>query len=551
MNYFLADAQSDVLLQHSYSPWLVFLSFAVATFGSALALFVASNASQTSHQKSKTILMAAGGIAFGSAVWCMHFIGMLALALCTSVSYHADITLLSAVPAMLAGWVVLHWISKHKLTIGGLLLGGCITGAGIGLMHYSGMFAMQMSAALRFDPYDFVLSIVAAVVLATLALWSRNGLLYQIKLSPSYANSLSAVIMGLAITTMHYMGMSAARFVGPAQTSLPTPPTDWLLLTIMVTMGTVSVLGFVASGVLFTRLKDSLYVAKVHGFEMETIIENSTEGIVTTQSDGTIKTINKSFAQIFGCAKPDATGHHLSDYLPDWNKLLKAQSNQITYETLAKRHDGGEFPIRITLTRFHSGLLAFYVGFLTDLSDAKRVQDQLLHEANHDFLTGLHNRRFFEDQLELELSRSRRSKQPFALIMMDIDHFKSINDTYGHLVGDRVLAFLASELKKQARAGDVVSRYGGEEFMVLLPNTHTHEASRFAQRLRSKIEQLELINNTQHIHFTVSVGVTCTPNGSNISSFEIIEQADTAMYRAKNMGRNRVEIFQPESTRIY
>ena len=543
MNFFINSTDGVPLLGYAYSPILVFLSFLVATGGSAVALFVASTVAKAQSLRSRQILMLAGAVAFGSAVWSMHFIGMLAFELCTPVTYNTGITFLSALPAIAAAWVVLHWISRDTLSSGTLLLGGAVTGAGIGLMHYSGMMAMRMSALLRFDPVDFSISIVAAVALATIALGARHGLIYRLKVTSTYANAIAAVVMGIAIATMHYLGMMAARFVGDAQTTLPTPPSDWFYLSILITMGITSVLGLVASGVLYTRLKDSLTSIKLHEDELQTIIQNSTEAIITTQHDGIIKSVNRTFQALFGYSTSEIKGEHLSTFLPQWSTLLNQQVNQLTYETLGKRRDGSEFPVRVTLNRFNSGEVTFYVGFLVDLSDVKKIQEKLLHDANHDFLTGLRNRRFFEDQLQLELDRSQRNGAPISLVMLDIDHFKRINDTYGHLAGDRILSLLASELKQSSRSGDIVARYGGEEFVLLLPDTDLASALDAAERLRCTVAGLEINHQGEAIRFTISLGVTCACDGANTVRDALIHEADMAMYQAKKMGRNRVEVF--------
>ena len=452
-------------------------------------------------------------------------------------------TFLSALPAVVAAWIVLHWITREKLSTSFLLLGGVVTGAGIGLMHYAGMMAMQMAAELRFDPVDFAISIGAAIVLATLALWVRQGLMQQTKVKSVYANVIAAVVMGGAIATMHYMGMRAARFLGEPQTLLPMPASDWFYLTMLITLGVVCVLGLVSSGVLYTRLRRSMDALRVHEEELQTIIQNSTEAILTMGHDGVLNSVNHTFEVLFGYTFSEISGEHVSAFLPQSANLLGQHQKQITTELVGRRKDGHGFPVRLVLNRFDSEVLPFYVGFLVDLSDVKKLQDKLLHDAHHDFLTGLGNRRYFEDQLKLELDRSMRSGTPVSLIMLDIDFFKKVNDTYGHQVGDVVLSTLASEIRKSARSGDVVSRYGGEEFVVLLPGADSLRASEVADRLRKRVEQLRVMAGNQIIRFTISLGVACSCERVFVEAEELIKQADQAMYLAKHSGRNTVQIF--------
>ncbi len=533
-----------ILLSHSYSLWLVALSFLVATGGAALAFYAASSAAATTNHRSRDILMATGAVAFGLAVWSMHFIGMLALSLCTTVSYDLVLTFLSALPGIAAAWAMLHWMMRKDLNPWQVLLGGAITGAGIGVMHYSGMMAMRMTASLRFDMLDFAISLISAVALASIALGARNGLLARTRLRPFHVNLLSVLIMGLAITTMHYMGMRAARFIGQPETDLPIPPSDWLALAVFICMGIASMLGFAGAGVLLTRLHDSLAEIKVQRQELEAIIQSSTEAIVITDARGRIKETNKAFQRIFGCEASQATGKYLSSFLPQWTTLLRKDQPHTAHESSGKRQDHESFPVSVAYTRLVIDALTVYVGFVTDLSDVKRVQDKLQHEATHDFLTGLNNRRYFDDQLQIEVERSRRSGQPLSLLMLDIDRFKRINDDYGHMVGDRALEALATELRRQARAGDVVSRFGGEEFVLLMPNTSQPNAAIIAERLRAATEQLRVHHENLMLRFTVSIGVSGEFNVSNGTADELLATADKALYAAKEGGRNRVEMFE-------
>lgn len=547
MNFFYTknqgvDLQGFELIDYSYNPWLVGLSLLAAIAGSAVALYVVNSTHKFQNPQSKILLKAAGTVAFGLAVWSMHFIGMLAFSICTSVSYHLWITLASMIPALISAWIVLDFWNREDLRFSELLLAGLIAGAGIGVMHYSGLMAMHMSALLRFEPKHFFGSIIAAIFFATLALWLRGALRKQNKLTASSISFLSAVVMGVAITSMHYLAMTAARFIGTPESASPTPPSDYLLLLMFISIVIILVLSFVAFGVLFAKLKAISGTIKIRNSELETIIQHSAEAIVTVTADGSIQSVNKTFKNIFGHLNGDVVGRQLSTYLPQWAILLKQDKREAIYETLGRRKDGGEFPVRILLSRIRRGGITLYIGFLIDLSDIRRIQDKLIHEANHDTLTGLYNRRFFEKQLKLEIAASRRSKLPLSLLMLDIDHFKKVNDTYGHLVGDRTLAFLASELRKQSRKYDVVCRYGGEEFLMLLPQTTLANAQLVAERIRMQVSKLELISNQEKVHFSISLGLTCL-NDENSDIETIINEADQAMYQAKTAGRNRVEVF--------
>lgn len=541
MDFFVTASHDEALLGYLYDPWLVLLSFVIGTAGSALSLYVAHGAAKTQEPRARKLLLAVGATAFGLSVWSMHFVGMLAFSVCAAVDYDAVTTLLSALPAIAVAWVVLRSITPGDSSFSSLVAKGIIVGGGIGVMHYSGMMAMRTAASLRFDPADFALSIAAAVILSTVALWSRQGLLARLPIK--WASILSALIMGGAITTVHYVAMAAARFSGQPESTTPMPPSDHVFLSVLITLGIASVLGFAGFGVLMSRLKESLAELAIRGKELEAIIQNSIEAIVITNPDGSIKAVNRTFESVFGYANADVVGEHISAFLPRWPALLNDAGDYLPQETLGMRHNDTEFPIRVSLARLQTDTVAFYVGFINDISEVKRIQAKLLHDANHDFLTGLHNRRHFKEQLGDEIERTRRTASPVSLLMVDIDYFKRINDTHGHLVGDRVLVMLASTLQAESRRGDAVARYGGEEFLLLLPNTGPGEAHRLAERLRTAVERLDLWHEGERVAFTVSIGIASSTGENALAPQSLMGKADEALYRAKDMGRNRVELF--------
>jgi two-component system, cell cycle response regulator len=168
----------------------------------------------------------------------------------------------------------------------------------------------------------------------------------------------------------------------------------------------------------------------------------------------------------------------------------------------------------------------------------RRMVDSLSHKAMIDGLTGLWNRTYLEAHTTIELAAARRSAKPLACIMADVDHFKSVNDTYGHSFGDEVLREVGRVLTHSCRAEDIVCRYGGEEFTVLLPDTSLERAAELAERLRLAIEGRPFVCRDMPVNVTCSFGVA---NLRERIPPSVIELADAALYQAKRSGRNRVE----------
>ncbi len=189
----------------------------------------------------------------------------------------------------------------------------------------------------------------------------------------------------------------------------------------------------------------------------------------------------------------------------------------------------------------HDGKLIAVVETLRDMTDEKNAQIALEQLATRDGLTGLANRRCFDDTLQAEWQRALRQHQPLSLLMVDVDNFKLYNDTNGHLGGDECLKRIAGAVAGEMRANDLVARYGGEEFAVILPNQSLKGAAIVAERIRCRVEQLQLPNNNNgRPHVTVSIGAATAIASADTDPSELVAIADAALYRAKHMGRNRI-----------
>jgi diguanylate cyclase (GGDEF)-like protein len=185
---------------------------------------------------------------------------------------------------------------------------------------------------------------------------------------------------------------------------------------------------------------------------------------------------------------------------------------------------------------------------IKSLQDDLRQSNRRLQElSSTDSLTGLDNRRQMMETLNREFGRCRRTGNPFALLMVDLDHFKSVNDNYGHQNGDIVLQHVARQLQIQLRQYDTAARYGGEEFVLLLPETNVETACGVAERLCRQIASCALPLPMADLSLTISIGVAVAPHPMISEAQGLIQYADSALYAAKEKGRNRVEIFQSDS----
>jgi len=190
-------------------------------------------------------------------------------------------------------------------------------------------------------------------------------------------------------------------------------------------------------------------------------------------------------------------------------------------------------------------IIFIVIGIVSGLFQRQnnRLNNYLLHASLTDKLTNLYNFGFFNNRIKEEISRSNRYRRPVGLIMIDIDHFKNFNDTYGHEKGNEVLKMVSKVVKESIRQSDIAFRYGGEEFAVLLPETST-ETRITANRLREQVEKQEIfIKGGEKIKITISIGYSYHPWPKK-SKLNLIERADNALYKAKNTGRNKVCVFE-------
>ncbi len=194
-----------------------------------------------------------------------------------------------------------------------------------------------------------------------------------------------------------------------------------------------------------------------------------------------------------------------------------------------------------------NGQLSAVVETLRDLTEEKMAQAALEQLATRDGLTGLANRRCFDDTLEAEWARALRQMQPLSLLMVDVDNFKAYNDAHGHLGGDECLKRVARAVASEMRANDLVARYGGEEFAVVLPNQSLKGAAIVAERIRARVEQLQLPCCFAAGHVTVSIGAATAIAGPDNHANQLVAIADAALYRAKHLGRNRISLPMTEA----
>ena len=284
------------------------------------------------------------------------------------------------------------------------------------------------------------------------------------------------------------------------------------------------------------------------------ILESAGEGIYGLDLDGRTTFVNPAAAEMLGYTTEELVGkpmhalvHHSypdgtaypRENCPMYAAFTDGKTHIVTDEVLWRK-DGSSFPVEYTSTPTRKdGELVGAVIVFRDITERKQVEDELQRLAATDPLTGLANRRHFIEVAEAETARARRYNNPLSVVIADVDHFKKVNDQFGHAVGDEALVQIAGLCLKAIRSSDVFARFGGEEFAAILPVTPMSKAELLADRLRQQIEKVEIETEKGPVSLTLSFGVAqFTPKDGSIEN--TLNRADKALYAAKKAGRNRV-----------
>ncbi|MCI1043356.1 MULTISPECIES: EAL domain-containing protein [Caballeronia] len=417
-----------------YNPLLVCLSLVVAFLASYTAMELSGGLNALASAKRRPAWLAGGAVSMGVGIWSMHFIGMLAFSLPIPVGYDVSITAASLVLAIGVSFIALATASRGALSWPRLVVGGTIMGVGVAAMHFTGMRAMEMSPGIDYTVWKVALSVAVAIFASMAALWLAFTLRASNVENRVVKRLGAAIIMAVAITGMHYLGMDAANFA-PGSLCLADAKLDanWLALVVTAMSFTVLV-----------------------------------------------------------------------------------------------------------------GTLALFALHTSSLSiSLKRANRQLRYLGTHDALTRLPNRQQLTLRIAQAIEDGARRASPFAVLFIDLDGFKSINDSLGHGVGDDLLQVCAERLREDLRHTDMVARLGGDEFVIVVGNAaDTSAAMTVANGVLGRLSQ-EIVVNGLPLRVSASIGIAFHPrDGANAD--ELLHSADAAMYAAKQSGRNTVRVFEPQ-----
>lgn len=284
------------------------------------------------------------------------------------------------------------------------------------------------------------------------------------------------------------------------------------------------------------------------------LAEQSLAGIAILEAD-TFTYVNSRFAEAFGYSRKEIIALPLLETVAQTSrkpvaehvrKCLAGEECETLIDYQGRKKDGSHVDIELSSSRMKMHDKAALILVVTDVTARKKAQQQVLalnrrlaQQAIRDPLTGLYNRRYMEESLERELLRAKRTDTPVSVVMCDLDHFKDINDQYGHQAGDKVLKTFGALVKRRCRATDISCRYGGEEFLLVFPNMPGDIACEWAEHMRVTLAETPIADGGHHLKITASFGVAVYPSNGT-TPHNLVSAADSAQYAAKAAGRNRV-----------
>ena len=561
-----------MIIHTHLSPGLVALSVFVAALAGYIALDLVQRSTVVAGH-SRRILIGAGGATMGLGIWSMHFIGMLSLHMAVPMSYDLVLVFLSMVAAILGSVIALAVVARPRVTFPDLFSAAIFMGLAVAAMHYLGMASMQMEASIDWNLPLVALSLAIAFGASLFALWlvmmiGRQRFRFRVGVRLA-----AAAILGIGVAGLHYTAMAAATFrmtmseIGPGGSSIGSGS-----LVVLLVIGAAVMLAVLIASAAFDQRRAALatdlmqvaqlardlsqdkdaracactgigevtgadFVALLEPDEELRLVVTATAGEVTVDLNGGAGPAPSADLDGLGAepelaALGEASGRQF--FAPvDGHALARLGMSAALGQSLVL--DGQPVGVlvlawrerRRALDQRTASLLEMLVAEAAIAIDREDLIARLDFMARRDELTGLANRRILRDELDRGLERARLDDAPLALVMLDLDDFKRHNDRHGHQAGDRLLKTAAAGWLGLLREGDTLARYGGDEFIAVLPGSHLTAAFETAERLRLAVPG----------EATASLGIAEWDRSQSAS--QLIATADRALYDAKQAGRDR------------
>jgi diguanylate cyclase (GGDEF)-like protein/PAS domain S-box-containing protein len=512
---------------------LVVLAAVVCSLASFAAISLLHH-SRTAPRSMRPVWLAVAAIATGCGIWATHFIAMLAYTPGIASGYNVTLTMISLVAAigltgtgmavaMLAPFRLRRWV------------GGAMVGGGIATMHYTGMAAFEIAGSIIWDVTLASLSIYLGAAIGATALpvgLHKSG---SVRLRIA-----GAALLTLAICSHHFTAMGAVAIIPDPTIVLPESAIPAAWLAIAVALGSFIIILFALTAAM-VDLRERRRIELEAG-RMQRLANAAIEGLM--MCDGTtIISVNNSLARLAGAAPDDMIGTDVATWFPDAAARARLLSHADTAIETELRGPKGELsPVELIMRPIDFGSRPHQAIAVRDLKRRREAEHRIRFLALHDALTSLPNRSAFNARLDQQIPAAHAGGKRLAVLYIDLDRFKEVNDLYGHATGDKVLQTVSSRVAALLQDGQMMARLGGDEFAILVPHVESPASvGAIAEAIQVSISTGLGDGNIDTIQ--TSIGIAIYPDDA-ADRETLMTQADTALYRAKTEGRNTFRFFE-------
>jgi diguanylate cyclase (GGDEF)-like protein/PAS domain S-box-containing protein len=500
-------------------------------FLAALTAFLVLQQAE-SRQERRPLWIGLAAFVSGTGIWSTHFIAMLAYRPNLPVGYDVSLTLLSIVAAILitgCGWAI---SLNHRRSAA--LAGGALIAVGIGTMHYTGMAAMNLAGRVMWDGSYVTLSLLLGLGFTVAAVADRRA-------RPQCSPWRPALLLTLGICSLHFIAMAAASIVPDSRLEVPSETIGSATLTIVVIVMALAIFAISFAVVCLDRKLARSEAEQAH--RLKAFADAAVEGLVVVDN-GRIVDANKSFLSLAGYDSLAAAPDSLSEVFPGLALSdLRMSEDAAAIECILLSACEERCDVEVLLRPLDWRNCRLHVLAVRDISERKAAAARIEHLAYHDAMTGLPNRAVFSEHLSRTIGKASAEEESVAVLAIDLDGFKAVNDIYGHPLGDELLVAVTHRLRSVVRGNEMVARVGGDEFMVAQAGgIQPHHAGLLSERILKVLSEPFTIG-ADTVRIGGSIGVALYPSDAANQS-DLIKNADMALYRAKRDGRGITRFYE-------
>ena len=524
---------------YEHNLWLVALSAVICALGCFTTTCIVERVSVPSQGGSRR-WSAAAAVVYGCSVWSLHFVAMLAFEPTTRTKYHIGLTVLSAIVPATGSFAAFRVWESSLSRLVRVSLAGCLLGLSVTGMHYIGVAAMTIASLVSYNQTYVAASIVVSIVFSVIA-FARAADLETMSRRVEVSIWLSMAICGLHFTGMTAITMASIAVDDEAGGLLGTT-------ALAIAVGTVSVAILIASLVAI-MLDQHLSRRAVQELDRMRLMSNLAQEVILIHRDGIVLEVNTAGERLLKTQTENIVGKPLSSLFSESSlpalvrRELCAPAERVPEEFEIQIADGSHVAVELSCQPVNFMSKPSTVIALRDLTDRKRDEARIRHSARHDALTNLPNRYTLLERLDQALDTAAQQKSAMAVVFIDLDQFKPVNDTYGHAAGDNLLIQVSKRIQSEIKTSDTLSRIGGDEFvMILTGEPQPQRASSVATRVLELLRKPFMIDG-QQIEIGASMGIALYPD-DGATADTLMRAADVAMYRVKEEGRGSLRFYE-------